>query len=199
MPLFAYPKSDGKRYPGAAMTALVGRDAELRGLLDLLAADERLLTLRGPVGVGKSALARAVAQAARESGLFEAIRNVDLSTAISDEAMLDAVGQNSLDEQQLLLVLDGADGVLTYLRHRARSWLASAPELSLLVVAREPIDNDGERLVDLQPLPPSSSDEPVARAPGTRRRPKRSRSCSSSCESSTGCRSASRSPHRGSR
>src|SRR5206468_1025102 len=43
------------------LTPLVGRDAELRELMQL-AADQRLITLVGPGGIGKTRLATAVAR-----------------------------------------------------------------------------------------------------------------------------------------
>lgn len=135
------------------MNALVGRDAELRQLLDLLESGARLVTLTGAVGVGKSALARAGVGRALGSGAFESARMADVSGAASAEALLDAVAPHSLrGAGQLLLVLDGADSVLPFLRPRVAAWLNDAPELTLLVTSREALGASEERVLELSPL-----------------------------------------------
>jgi DNA-binding SARP family transcriptional activator/energy-coupling factor transporter ATP-binding protein EcfA2 len=55
----AAPAQDAAPPPG---TPLYGRDADLRHIRDRVAQGERLVVLLGPAGVGKSSLARALAQ-----------------------------------------------------------------------------------------------------------------------------------------
>lgn len=149
------------------MTALSGRDAELRQLSELLTSGRRLVTLTGPVGVGKSALARAAVADAEESGAFERSCSVELSHGKTVEALLDGVA-GTLDSESraepaaleqalagagvVLLVLDGADALLPALRELVPHWLEAAPELTLLVTSRQAIGVDAEHVVELGPL-----------------------------------------------
>ena len=94
---------------------LVGRDSELRALSALLASEARIVTLRGPIGVGKSCLAR---EATRE---LQSVVTVDLHAESAPKALDD------LEWDTELVVLDGADGVLGALRARVGAWLDRAP------------------------------------------------------------------------
>lgn len=120
---------------------LVGRDSELRALSALLASEARIVTLRGPIGVGKSSLAREVT---RE---LQSVVTVDLHAESAPEALDD------LEQDTELVVLDGADGVLGALRSRVGAWLDRAPGLTLLVTAREALGLPGEGVLEVAPLP----------------------------------------------
>ena len=74
---------------GSSGTGLIGRDAELRELLDLLVGSE-LVTLIGPGGVGKSTLAGVAASVVGDS--YEAgVYHVDLGALAIGEHVLPAV------------------------------------------------------------------------------------------------------------
>ena len=81
--------SGASRSPLGRMTAagaLVGRRAEQDALIERLGHEgARLVTLTGPVGVGKSRLARAVAGELGASGAFARVVLCDVSHATSRE------------------------------------------------------------------------------------------------------------------
>lgn len=131
---------------------LIGRESELRELSELLASDARVVTLSGPLGVGKSSLARAATQS------LSSVEHVDLHAAGTAEALDD------LRRDTDLLVLDGADGVRDALRARVARWLDAAPGLTLLVTLREALDLPAERVIELRPptLPTEGFSGPAA-------------------------------------
>lgn len=158
-------------------TRLIGRAAELRELRDLLLR-QRLVTLAGPPGSGKTRLA--VELGRRALGTFadgawfvplapiqdEALvghavaRALDLSEQ-KGSSMAEVVGQH-LVSRRLLLILDnfehlpGAAGAVA-------QWLAAAPELRVLVTSREPLHLSGEWEFEVPPLRvPDDAQDPRA-------------------------------------
>ena len=122
----------------------VGRRSELAGISDLLTS-ERLVTLTGPGGVGKSRLALRAAHGARAAfpggaWLVElsGLKNPDLLTNAVAEAtrlteqtlrpLLEAVCEH-LDDGPLLLVLDTCEHVLDECAHVVQELLARVPGL----------------------------------------------------------------------
>ncbi len=147
------------------MTRLVGRDAELAQLRDVvLGTGVRLVTLTGTGGVGKTRLAIAAAASvdeAFEHGVYfvalAAVRDAEVAwkTIAGD---LDAGGDGSvaavtgyLADRRALLVLDnleqldGANDVVAEL-------LAAAPGLVVLATSRRPLHLLGEHEYPLHPL-----------------------------------------------
>ncbi|HEU0103441.1 MAG TPA: LuxR C-terminal-related transcriptional regulator [Mycobacteriales bacterium] len=163
---------------GRRAAELIGRDADLDNVLAVLADERtRVLTLTGPPGVGKSALAVAAALRGDRPGyVVDAADCVDAAGLAA--AVLSALaGAERLDEGAVtdgpppdpaaadlvevarerlpgpaLLVLDGLDGV-----RPGREWagrlLAACPELRLLATSRTTTGWDGERQYPVQPLP----------------------------------------------
>ena len=155
-----------RRRPRA--TRLFGRDTDFPALSDLLARG-RLVTLAGPMGVGKTALATTVAAAA-DDPVF-----VDL-TAVSDEGGLLAetaaalgLGTVATDPRTLvierlrtsdvLLVLDNCEHILPEVVDLVADVMATAPQVRVLATSREPLDLPGELIHRLAPLPTGSATE----------------------------------------
>lgn len=136
---------------------LVGRERERRGLLALLAPGVRL-ALVGPGGVGKSALARAVAAAvpSRWCDLSAARAASDvvvaLAAAFGGPVELRTIGSE-------LLVLDGLEHLPTDALAALADRIADAPALAVLATSRRPLAWPGEEVFELGPL---ATDDAVA-------------------------------------
>lgn len=159
------------------MTAkLVGRDAlvgELRRAM--LQPDVQLLTLVGAGGVGKTALARAVASELYPRHVrevrFLALEELQQETAPIAEAPLtlqhsfaqlaDSLRQELSAQEQptqhpahaLVLVLDGAEFLHRDDCARLGSLLTQLPQLKVLATSRRPLRIQGERIIAAPPLP----------------------------------------------
>jgi transcriptional regulator with XRE-family HTH domain len=129
----------------AIRSVLLGRDADLDGIVALLAAPlTRLVTVTGPIGVGKSALARQAADRLRAR--FDAIEFVgstvnaaDVGTAVPCQPSTLLVIDDFTHAERAALVLSGL--------------LAGHPRLRILATARSPIRIRGEHVWPLRPLP----------------------------------------------
>jgi predicted ATPase len=149
-------------------STFLGREAELRGLGDLLAADDvRLITLTGPGGSGKTRVAiRAAVDAVPRfaDGVFfadlSAERQVDdafdaVARAVgipltSDTRPLDAL-EALLRDRHVLLVLDNLEQV-TPAAVGVIDLLQRCPRLKVLVTSREALHVRGERVFPVPPL-----------------------------------------------
>ena len=151
----------------AALTPLVGRDVELRDLRTLL-ADHRFVTLVGPGGVGKTRLAlevgRSVAEGLRSGGCL-----VELAP-VGDPGAVPAAIASALDlpdptrlaetigEQELLIVLDNCEHIITAAAEVAEGLLRRCPDLRLLATSREGLRVGGELI---WPVPPLGAEDAV--------------------------------------
>jgi predicted ATPase/class 3 adenylate cyclase/DNA-binding CsgD family transcriptional regulator len=143
----------------AQLTSFVGRDAEMVEVRDLL-AENRLVTLTGAGGVGKTRLAVQVA-AAVGGGYDDGIWCVDLApitdpdlvpvTAARTLGLPDQPGrspENSLLQfiggRHMLLVLDNCEHLLDASAALVTTLLGDCPGLSVLTTSREPIGMAGE-------------------------------------------------------
>ena len=170
-------------------TALLGREADVRALRDVLADPAaRLLTLVGPGGVGKTRLALELARAIADEGAcrvvfvgLAAVRNpAFVATAIAealgvlDDTALDLPRRVRLacGGQPTLLVLDNFEHLLD-MAPLVADLLGSVATLRVLATSRAPLRVGGEREYAVGPL---ALDEDVdvrapadlARAPAVR-------------------------------
>lgn len=148
-------------------THAVGRGREVTTLLEWLADDaERVVTLTGPGGIGKSRLAIEVSRAAREAFdrvTFVALEHVndpaDVVPSIARELGVRAAGDRPLTEQlgvarsgrHDLIVLDGFEQVLPAAAD-IMALLDELPDATFLVTSRARLRIRGERVFDVEPL-----------------------------------------------
>lgn len=148
--------------------------------LQALVAVERLVTVHGPGGSGKTRLAVATTQAFNElrqadaSLRFVRIEFVPLLACATTVQALDALGQAlhvegtgdahtrltaALDGGPTLLVLDNAEQLVADdLGHAITRLLSALPELHVLVTSRRLLDVDGETSFALEGLPLPATD-----------------------------------------
>lgn len=157
----------------AQPSRLLGRDRELEALDAWLPAP--LITVVGPSGMGKTALALAAAhrwQADRPDGSawidLSALRDPNqVNTAVAQGLGLtvhpDGGGASlveALAPMQVLIVLDNAEQVCPAVAELAAAVLSAAPGVRLLVTSQVPLKVSGERVFRLEPLavpPPDAS------------------------------------------
>lgn len=154
------------------LTSLVGR-TEVIGRLAGQLEKQRLLTIVGPGGIGKTSVALAVAE--RLVGAYEGgVWVVDLAR-ITDpnlvrSAVAGAVGIEAgpefttsnllaaLRRKRMLFVLDNCAHVIDAAAALVSAILKGAPHVQILATSREPLHTEGEHLCRLGPLetPPLS-------------------------------------------
>ncbi|GAB3589286.1 BTAD domain-containing putative transcriptional regulator [Angustibacter peucedani] len=152
-------------------TTFVGRESDLGRVADLL-ADSRLVTLAGPGGAGKTALAVEAARAV--AGRFrDGVTLVRLAAVTERDtlphAVADALGVTieggtaahrprdllvaQLRDARVLLVLDNCEHLIEPIAALAETLLARCPDVHLLATSREALAVPGEVQVPVAPLP----------------------------------------------
>lgn len=159
--------------------ALLGRDADLDALLDLL-DHHPLVTLVGPGGIGKTTLARCAAQA-RSTTWADGCAWVELASLTDGRLIAGSIAQAldlqlapggdphaalmaALKPMQLLLVVDNAEHLVDALAPLVQTLLAHAPGLRLLVTSQSPLRVQGEQLLRLEALAVPSPDADATHA-----------------------------------
>ncbi len=149
-------------------TKLIGRDVELAELSDLLSDPaQRLLTIVGPGGIGKTRLALAALTATApifaDGAVFvplAALSSADLLPATILSALGLTLEQQVSPEQQLidhlrsrelLLVLDNFEHLLANVELIKRI-VQQAPQITLLITSRERLALQAERVFELEGL-----------------------------------------------
>ncbi|WP_160097190.1 LuxR C-terminal-related transcriptional regulator [Kibdelosporangium aridum] len=164
--------------PIRSRTPLIGRDDELAEVrMRLTDPRVRLLTVTGPVGVGKSrfvaALAEDVSPAFEGGGGYLDLTDTEPARDLDDlvaESMTDlstaASGFPALPrDQRFLLVLDGCDRLTATLATRLTGLLSAYPQLTVLVASPARLGIYGEvvvRLALLQVPDPTQAADPAA-------------------------------------
>ena len=151
-------------------TTLLGRENEVASLVALVQRpSNRMLTLTGPGGVGKTRVAIKVAEVVKEKNLFaDGVAFVDLSplrdaslvaSTIASCLRLEGGGPQSsrdivldyLREKHLLLILDNYEHVLSSAAVLT-DLLDTAPDVKVVVTSREPLHLGEEREYPVPPL-----------------------------------------------
>ncbi len=155
-------------------TELIGRDEELADIAALLGR-ERLVTIVGPGGVGKTRLA--IASGWRSAAKYpDGVWLIDLAP-LSDPSLVTSSIATALDltrgalalsaesiaaairDRRLLLILDNCEHLVAAASEVADELLQRVPGLSMLATSQEGLRLDPERIYRLDPLalPPSGA------------------------------------------
>jgi predicted ATPase/DNA-binding SARP family transcriptional activator len=159
------------------LTSFIGRVEEL-GSIEKLLGETRLLTLVGPGGSGKTRLA--LESGARALSRFpQGVWMVDLAPLTSPDHVAMAVARplgisgqpgrppesvliDYLADQELLLIIDNCEHLVSKVAQLAATLLKAAPGLRILATSRETLGIMGESTFDVQPLAcpdPSGADD----------------------------------------
>ena len=162
--------TDAQRPPTnlpAAISDFIGREAELATVHELL-RHNRLVTLVGTGGIGKTRLALEAAREALEEfpdGVWLAELAPLTDPELVASAMHAALGLQSgtgrwtgerlaaaLRERKLLLALDNCEHLIGAAAREAQALLAAAPQVRILATSQEPLGIEGECTLRLRPL-----------------------------------------------
>jgi predicted ATPase/DNA-binding SARP family transcriptional activator len=162
-------------------TSFVDREEELARVVELL-REQRLVTLTGPPGVGKSRLALEVARSL-EAEIADGIWLVDLGRAVDATVVADLVAR-SVDargaeplarviarfwDSDALLVLDGCRRVVDEASRIASTILSECPGVRVLATSREVLRVPGGARVHVEPLSvPDAASAESADAPAVK-------------------------------
>jgi predicted ATPase/DNA-binding CsgD family transcriptional regulator len=159
-------------------TPLIGRESELDRLGKWLSKPSvRILTITGPVGVGKSRLAAAALEQVADTftagtkiieldvvcpeigglnyGKCETVPLEEIEAALIDvlPPPPPSTGSPPAAEGRSLLILDGCEQILPQLREALPPLLAARPGATVLVTGPTPLETYGEAVLRLAPLP----------------------------------------------
>jgi predicted ATPase/DNA-binding XRE family transcriptional regulator len=146
------------------MTAFIGRESELQEIGSLLRHD-RLVTITGMGGVGKTRLALQAARDELES-YSDGVWFVELAALTEGSFVVRAIGSalsmrtaatfeavvNHLKLLNLLLILDNCEHVIQELRSVAAAICRECPQVTILATSREDLGIGGERSYRLSSL-----------------------------------------------
>ncbi|MEI7605732.1 MAG: BTAD domain-containing putative transcriptional regulator [Chloroflexota bacterium] len=161
--------------PPEPLTSLLGREEQVAALIHLTSkGGDRLITLTGPGGVGKSRLVLEVANRVLEEGWMP-VAFLALNEALDASAVPQAVNgafgvpeswrerpvadvARMLGNSPLLVVIDGAEHVLAAVRSVISDLLQHGRQLHVMVTSRVALGLHGERHVPVGPLACSVDD-----------------------------------------
>ncbi|RVX44761.1 putative ATPase [Nonomuraea polychroma] len=169
----------------APLSRLIGREEAVAEVRALLRAN-RLVTLTGPGGVGKTRLALAAAEESRgcaadgdvwlvelaalrpHAGVVEVAEAIGGVLGLRDDvagSMVDRLA-TALQGTQALLVLDNCEHVVEQAAALAARLLRAAPGLRILATSQESLRIEGEALWGVPPLAPEAAVELFAARAG---------------------------------
>ncbi|WP_205745848.1 BTAD domain-containing putative transcriptional regulator [Egibacter rhizosphaerae] len=150
---------------------LVGRDAELDAIADALQASQ-VLTLVGPGGIGKTALAAAAAHRSEANGrrvwlveLAEIASSGEVARAVAETLGVTGGAGRTLTESVVaalgahhtMLVLDNCEHVVDGAAALARAIAEDGADTRVLATSREGLAIAGEQLITVGPLDPAGA------------------------------------------
>jgi predicted ATPase/DNA-binding winged helix-turn-helix (wHTH) protein len=143
---------------------LIGRSGYIRSTLELLDST-RLLTLTGPGGIGKTAIAVSCANALAER---KRVVFIDLTTLAGGEVLLPTLATQlglstfgddvfpgiiaELSKRQTLLLLDGCERIVDAAASAAERIIRESPTTQILATTREPLRTSIEKVRQIAPL-----------------------------------------------
>lgn len=154
----------------APTTPFIGRRRALRTLGDLFDRGERLVSIVGAGGIGKTRLSLEHGRRRAERG--DTVRFCELAEQSDAEGLVTAVarcvGARGVDEDEVisalrrlrrgLLILDNFEQLATHAGVLG-GWLEECPELRVLVSSREVLRLEGEVVLELGPLELQAPDD----------------------------------------
>ncbi|MBA3941938.1 MAG: transcriptional regulator [Sphingopyxis sp.] len=153
-PVAPVPRADG----------IIGRDTEIAHIAGALAKN-RLVTIVGAGGIGKTTVAQSVASAFGDDGSvaafvdFSRIANDDYVASSTASALGISPGRDSIQSivsilarQKMLLVFDTCEHVLSAVAHLCDVLMAKTRNVRILATSRQLLRARGEKVVWLAPL-----------------------------------------------
>ena len=155
---------------GDQASGFFGRETELEALARALGQGDRLVTLTGISGIGKTRLARRFAEASADrlpfvfsaleqaggaDGIAAAVARAlgePLSAGQTGDAATGHVGHALQERGPLLLVLDDFDALTEHAAATVGAWVAHASELRVLVTSQARLQLPGEAVIELPAL-----------------------------------------------
>src|ERR1700688_576643 len=150
-----------------ALGRMVGRENVVREIQGWLQADQRLITILGAGGIGKTTVALSVGHGAL-ADFSGAAFFVDLSTVNDKQHLVGAIASavgldsqlvdpreallNFLRPRRVLIILDSCEHLIEKTAEVAEYIFQNAPDIYILATSREALHVPGERVLRLCPL-----------------------------------------------
>ena len=164
-----FPRRKSYQRPPVLSTRFFGRSREIEKIQRLICTGNRVTTLTGSAGIGKTRLAieavRDLDCVVQEGAVFVDLRTIEAASEVprlvaesiglqqpfDSNADLLAVLVNQLDRRKVLLLLDNFEHVIPA-AEIVGQLLRETQTVQVLVTSREPLNIQGERQIRLMPL-----------------------------------------------